>query len=120
VWHKVCGEIKIKTYPMHLQYTIKEYEEGEDIVDQLQGFTLALLEALSGGTIYSQDYMLDTTLCNDWVIHSDLSFQCLEEPMTPLSSIVAREELSIKRGGSQKWRLSVASNYARYPCTYKL
>jgi hypothetical protein len=70
---------KILTTPMHLQYT--ENMRGVDAADQLRGVYSCLTRSHKWWHRLFF-YMLDTTICNMWIIHSDLSFRFLQEPLT--------------------------------------
>jgi hypothetical protein len=57
-------------------------------------------------------YMLDTTVCNMWIIHSDLSFRFLEEPMTHLCFQLQRgKELASKWVGRKHGYSIFAPNH---------
>jgi hypothetical protein len=80
VWRKFGGKkTKVKTGPMHLQYT--QNMHGVDTPDQLQGVYSCLTRSHKWWHRFFF-YMLDTMVTNMWIIHSDVSFRFLEEPMT--------------------------------------
>jgi hypothetical protein len=76
------GKKKIRTGPLHLQYT--RNMQGVDTASQLWGAHSCLTKSHKWWhRVFF--FMLDTTICNMWIIHSDLSFRFLHEPMTHLS-----------------------------------
>jgi hypothetical protein len=80
VWRKIGGKRKkVRTGPMHLQYT--RNMRGVDVADQLLGVYSCLTRSHKWWH-HIFFYMLDTTVCNMWIIHSDLSFWFLDEPLT--------------------------------------
>jgi hypothetical protein len=80
VRRKIGGKKKkVRTGPMHLQYT--QNMRGVDVVDQLRGIYSCLTRSHKWWHRLFF-YMLDNTVCNMWIIHSDLSFRFLIDPLT--------------------------------------
>jgi hypothetical protein len=83
VWRKLGGKRKkVRTGPMHLQYT--QNMKGVDTADQLRGVYSCLPRSHKWWHRLFF-YMLDTTVCNMWIVHSDISFRFLQEPLTHLA-----------------------------------
>jgi hypothetical protein len=86
---------KVHTGPMHLQYT-KSMREV-DAANQLRGVYSCLTRSHKWWhRIFF--YMLDTTVCNMWIVHSDISFRFLQEPMTHLNF-----QLQLAKDLAAKW-----------------
>jgi hypothetical protein len=83
VWRKFGGKRKkVRTSPMLLQYT--QNMRGVDTADQLRGVYSCLTESHKWWhRVFF--YMLDSTVSNMWIIHSDLRFRFLEDPLTHMS-----------------------------------
>lgn len=83
-----------KSQNMHLQYTCNM--RGVDAIDQLWGTYSCITQSHKWWhRLFS--YMLDTTAGNMQIIHSDLRFYFLEEPLTHLSfQLQLENELSFK------------------------
>lgn len=83
VYRKIGGKgKKVRTCLMHLQYTCNM--KGVDATDQLWDTYSCITQSHKWWhRLFS--YMLDTTINNMWIIHSDLRFRFLEEPLTHLS-----------------------------------
>jgi hypothetical protein len=108
VWRKFRGRRrKVKTGPMHLQYT--RNMRGVDTADQLRGVYSYLTRSHKWWhRIFF--YMLDTTVSNMWIIHSDLSFRFLQEPLTYLAfQLQFAKELAAKWGGEKTWLLNICT-----------
>jgi hypothetical protein len=78
VWRKFGKKKNVKTGPMHLQYT--QNMRGMDKTNQLWG----IYSYISWNHKWWHQlffYMLDTTVTNMWIIHSDFSFRFLEKSM---------------------------------------
>jgi hypothetical protein len=86
VWRKIGGKRKkVRTGPMHLQYT--RNMRGVDTADQLRGVYSYLTRSHKWWHCLFF-YMLDTTVYNMWIVHSDVSFRFLHNPITHLSFIL--------------------------------
>lgn len=98
VYRKINGKKKkVRTGPMHLQYT--ENMRGVDTADQLRGIYTSLSRSHKWWHRLFF-YLLDTTVCNAWIIHSDISFRFLEEPLTHLDfQMQLAKDLTAKWGG---------------------
>jgi hypothetical protein len=96
VWKKFQGrKMKVRIGPMHLQYT--RNMRGVDTADQLRGvYTTITRTHKWWHRLFF--YMLDTTIVNMWIIHSDLSFRFLLEPMTHLDF-----QLQLAKDLASKW-----------------
>jgi hypothetical protein len=96
VWRKFGGKKKkVRTSPMLLQYT--RNMRGVDIADQLRGVYSCLTESHKWWhRVFF--YMLDSMVSNMWIIHSDLRFRFLEDPMTHLSF-----QLQLAKDLAAKW-----------------
>ena len=96
VWRKILGKKKkVKSGPMHLQCTRNMI--GVDIVDQLQG-TYSYLSRSHKWWHHLFCYMLDTTISNMWIIHSDFNFQFLTNPIMHLDF-----QMQLAKALSAKW-----------------
>jgi hypothetical protein len=79
VWRKFGGRHKkVRTGPMHLKYT--RNMRGMDTADQIRGVYSYLTRSHKWWHRLFF-YMLDSTVGNMWIIHSDLSFRFLMEPL---------------------------------------
>jgi hypothetical protein len=79
VWRKIGGKNKkVITGPMYLQYT--RNMRGVGTADQLRGAYSSLTRSHKWWHRLFF-FMLDTTVSNMWIIHSDLSFRMLLEPI---------------------------------------
>jgi hypothetical protein len=67
---------------MHLQYT--RNMRGIDTADQLYGVYPSLARSHKWWH-HLFFYMLDTIVANMWIIHSDLSFKFLQNPISHLN-----------------------------------
>lgn len=77
VWRKIGGKNKkVRIGPMHLQYT--RNMRGVDIADQLRTVYSSLTRSHKWWH-HLFFYLLGTTVCNTWIIHSDLSFRFLQD-----------------------------------------
>jgi hypothetical protein len=96
---------------MHLQYT--RNMRGVDIADQLRGVYSCLTRSHKWWhRIFF--YMLDTTVSNMWIIHSDLSFRFLQEPLTHMTfSIQLAKDLASKWGEKKHGYSTFAPYWAR-------
>jgi hypothetical protein len=111
VWRKIGGKRKkVRTGPMHLQYT--RNMRGVDAADQLRGVYSSLTRSHKWWhRIFF--YMLDTTVCNMWIIHSDISFRFLKEPLTHQNfQLQLAKELAARWGG-RKHGYSIFSPFTR-------
>jgi hypothetical protein len=82
---------------MHLQYT--RNMRGVDSTDQLRGVYSCLTQSHKWWHRLFF-YMLDTTVVNMWIIHSDLSFRFLTDPLTHMTfQLQLAKELAAKWGG---------------------
>jgi hypothetical protein len=96
VWRKIRGKKKkVRTGPMHLQYTCNM--RGVDTADKLRGIYSTLTRSHKWWhRIYF--FMLDTTISNMWIVHSDISFRFLQDPMTHLNF-----QLQLARDLAKPW-----------------
>jgi hypothetical protein len=111
VWRKIGGKRKkVRTGPMHLQYT--RNMRGVDAADQLRGVYSSLTRSHKWWhRIFF--YMLDTTVCNMWIIHSDISFRFLKEPLTHQNfQLQLAKELAARWGG-RKHGYSIFSPFTK-------
>jgi hypothetical protein len=80
VWRKFGRKKEeMKTGPMHLQYT--QNMRDVDTADQLRGVYSCITQSHKWWHRLFF-YMLDTIVTNMWIIHNEVSFRFLEEPMT--------------------------------------
>jgi hypothetical protein len=96
VRRKIGGKNKkIRTGPLLLQYI--RNMRGVDTASQLWGAYSCLTRSHKW---WHRVLQLDTTICNMWIIHSDLSFRFLIEPMTHLLfQLQLAKELASKWAG---------------------
>lgn len=88
---------KIETGPMLLQYT--QNMRGVDTADQLRG-TYSCLTRSHKWWHRIFCYLLDTVVVNSWIIHSDLSFRFVRDPLSHIAfQLKLAQELSAKWGG---------------------
>jgi hypothetical protein len=96
VWRKFGGRRKkVRTGPMHLQYT--RNMRGVDTADQLRGI-YSCMTRLHKWWHRLFFYMLDTIVANMWIIHSNLSFWFLHEPLTHMAF-----QLQLAKNLAAKW-----------------
>jgi hypothetical protein len=101
VYRKIGGKRKkVRTGPMHLQYT--KNMRGVDAADQLRG-TYSCITRSHKWWHRLFSYLLDTIVCNMWIIHSDLKFRFLDNPLTHLSfQLQLANDLSTKWAGRKR------------------
>ena len=110
VYKKINGKRKkVRTGPMHLQYT--QNMTGIDTADQIQGqYSYLTRSHKQWYRIFF--YFLDTTISNAWIVHNDLTFRFCEEPLSHMffQMCLAKELLAkwtSKTYGSSKFSPSV-------------
>jgi hypothetical protein len=101
VRRKIGGKKKkVITGPMHLQYT--RNMRGVDTAGQLRGVytTITLSHKWWHRLIF---FLLDTTVCNMWIIHSNISFRFLSDPLIHFAlQLQLAKDLSLKWSGRNR------------------
>jgi hypothetical protein len=114
VWRKFGGRRKkVSTRPMHLQYT--RNMRGVDTTYQLRGVYSCLTRSHKWWHRLFF-YMLDSTVVNMWIIHNDLSFRFLQDPLTHMTF-----QLQLAKELAAKWarRKHGYSTFVPYkPCAH--
>jgi hypothetical protein len=105
VWHYFSGKRKkVPKSPMHFQYT--RNMQGVDTADQLRRVYSCLTQSHKWWH-HVFFYILDSTVSNMWIIHSDLRFRFLEDPLIHLFfQLQFAKDLAAKWAG-RKWGYSI-------------